>query len=160
MGLGRWVLLVGVITGLVLIEASGSGEATLPSPPSPSPSWGLVSPAPAGPSLSWEPASPTPAEDSVREYLTVAFPPHPAREIVLSICSACHGIGMVTTIGENKDRQGWEYTRFTHEVRYQIMLSGEEEANLLWGYLSDTFGSGKPPLPPLPSRMQAFQPYL
>ena len=98
-----------------------------------------------------------PGEQEVRDYLAVVFPPGPGREDLFLICTNCHGIHLVILTGVNMDRTEWEAVRTRHDTgggKWKQAWTGRQEGqDLLYEYIVAHLGRDKPPLPPMPERL-------
>ncbi len=93
----------------------------------------------------------------IRAYLEVVFPPGPGRDDLFLKCTNCHGIHMIIMTGVNKNRDEWEATRNRHDVsggKWAQQWSGRQaDQDLLYEYVVEHLGADKPPLPPMPERL-------
>ena len=129
----------------LLVAACGRGgeQGPLPTPTS----------APAPPA----PLGVAAPEADMADYLARAFPPGPGRDIVFGSCSSCHTIAPILLAGPMKDQGAWEYTMRNHTVMYARAMSKEDIA-LVFKYLMEHFGPGKPAPTPIPEIFRSTWP--
>ncbi len=144
----RRVLAVAIVVGLLVAACSRGAKTPTPTPtrtPTPiaSPTPGTT-PTPTG--TPTPTASPTPTPTGLFVDLNKIFPPGPGRELVLRYCLNCHSVVFVIP-GSDKGRDAWMNHKLTHAT--YIRAASPAELDLMYEYLSNTFGPDKP-IPELP----------
>ena len=135
----RWLWFLALVLGSAVLVVSCAPAATpTPAPPAVVP----IAPAPAGTVFNYA------------ELLTAAFPPGPGRDLVVSTCLNCHGVGVIVMSGSQKDAAAWAFHRSYHQVAMVPWLT-QAERDQVWGYLANTFGPTKP-APVLPASVALF----
>ena len=166
MALGRWVLaflVSGVLVGACARRTPGpTPTPTLTPTPARTPTSTPASTPTSAPTSTPAPTDAgTPDPDAelkeIRDYLAIVFPPGPGREDLFLTCTNCHGIHLVILTGVNMDRTEWEAVRTRHDTgggKWQQAWTGRQEGqDLLYEYLVAHLGRDKPPLPPMPERL-------
>ena len=145
----RWVLAVAIVVGLLVAACSRGTKTPTPTPtrtptPTASPT-STPTPTPTRtPTLAASP-TPTPAPGLSLDMNKI-LPPGPGQELVLANCLNCHSVVFVIP-GSDKDRAAWMNHKLTHQ-NYVKNVS-PADLDLMYEYLSNTFGPGKP-FPELP----------